>query len=145
MQSLEVEYDLSFFDTDPFEAIPGGTMSIWPYHLGRFVELPYTLVQDYTLTGILHETSPRLWNEKVDFVEGYRGMALINTHPDYLGRRGTARIYEDFLAGMSTRSGGWNALPREVASWWRKRSTVETLESLPGGRQASWSGDVERC
>jgi hypothetical protein len=137
MQSLEVEYDLSFFDTDPFEAIPGGTMSIWPYHLGRFVELPYTLAQDYTLTAILHETSPRLWREKVDFIEGYHGMALINTHPDYLGRRDTARIYEEFLASMSTRSGLWNAPPREVAAWWRKRSTVETLQSLPGGTQAS--------
>ena len=27
MQSLDLEYDLSFFDTDPFEPIPGGTMS----------------------------------------------------------------------------------------------------------------------
>ncbi|MHA1380883.1 MAG: hypothetical protein ACTSRG_21160, partial [Candidatus Helarchaeota archaeon] len=44
MQSLEIEYDLSFFDTDPFEPIPGGTMSLWPFRIGHFVELPYTLV-----------------------------------------------------------------------------------------------------
>ena len=31
MQALEIEYDLSFFDTDPCEPIPGGTMSIWPF------------------------------------------------------------------------------------------------------------------
>ena len=30
MQALEIKYDLSFFDTDPFEPIPGGVMSIWP-------------------------------------------------------------------------------------------------------------------
>ena len=59
MQTLNIEYDLSFFDTDPFEPIPGGTMSIWPFFIGHFVELPYTLVQDHTLTSVLGENSPR--------------------------------------------------------------------------------------
>ena len=45
MRHLEIEYDLSFFDTDPFEPIPGGTMSIWPFFIGHFVELPYTLAR----------------------------------------------------------------------------------------------------
>ncbi|MDI7276999.1 MAG: hypothetical protein QME94_13555, partial [Anaerolineae bacterium] len=45
MQALEIEYDSSFFDTDPFEPVAGGTMSIWPFLMGRFVELPYTLAQ----------------------------------------------------------------------------------------------------
>src|SRR5712691_10717951 len=53
LQSLKVEYDLSFFDTDPLEPMPGGTMSIWPFSLGSFIELPYTLVQDHTLMVIL--------------------------------------------------------------------------------------------
>ena len=69
MQALEIEYDLSFFDTDPFEPICGGTMSIWPFIIGHFVELPYTLVQDYTLTSVIGENSPRLWLEKVDFIK----------------------------------------------------------------------------
>jgi hypothetical protein len=64
LQALNVEYDLSFFDTDPFEPIPGGTMSIWPFILGRFVELPYTLVQDSTLFYVLEERSLQLWSEK---------------------------------------------------------------------------------
>jgi peptidoglycan/xylan/chitin deacetylase (PgdA/CDA1 family) len=53
MQELRIEYDLSFFDTDPYEPIPGGCMSIWPYFIGHFVELPYTLVQDCTLSRAL--------------------------------------------------------------------------------------------
>ena len=69
MQALEVEYDSSFFDTDPYEPMPGGTMSIWPFFLGHFVELPYTLVQDHTLSVILGERTPRLWLDKVDFIE----------------------------------------------------------------------------
>jgi hypothetical protein len=122
MQVLDVDYDLSFFDTDPFEPIPGGTMSIWPFFIGHFIELPYTLVQDYTLTSILKETTPKLWLEKVDFIEKYYGMALVNTHPDYLKRKLTWDVYTEFLNEMKKRRGSWHALPGEVAAWWRMRS-----------------------
>jgi hypothetical protein len=119
---LNIEYDSSFFDTDPFEPIPGGTMSIWPFFLGHFVELPYTLVQDHTLTIILRETTPRIWLDKVEFIKRYRGMALLNTHPDYLKDRDTLKIYADFLYRMKNSEGYWHALPRDVARWWRARS-----------------------
>jgi hypothetical protein len=122
LQVLRIEYDLAFFDRDPYEPMPGGTMSIWPFILGRFVELPYTLMQDCTLTTILGETTPRLWLEKVDFIERYCGMVLVNTHPDYLSDPVTWKIYTDFLEAMRRRGGGyWHALPREVARWWRVR------------------------
>jgi hypothetical protein len=123
MQVLEIEYDLSFFDTDPFEPIPGGTMSIWPFILGRFVELPYTLAQDYTLTTVLGETTPRLWLQKVDFIERYQGMVLVNTHPDYLSVPVNWKVYTDFLQAMRHREGYWRALPREAARWWSERAT----------------------
>ena len=122
MQALEIEYDLSFFDADPYEPMPGGTMSIWPFILGHFVELPYTLMQDCTLTAILGETTPRLWLEKVDFIERFQGMALLNSHPDYLYEPVSRKIYADFLQAMRLRGGYWHALPREVASWWRARA-----------------------
>ncbi len=122
MQSLDIEYDLSFFDTDPFEPIPGGTMSIWPFFIGHFVELPYTLVQDYTLTAVLGESTPRLWLEKVDFIEEYCGMALVNSHPDYLTNRTTWDVYRQFLTVMKNSGDYWLALPKEVACWWRRRT-----------------------
>jgi hypothetical protein len=123
MQDLEVEYDLSFFDTDPYEPIPGGTMNIWPFFIGHFVELPYTLVQDHTLTSILGEKTPQIWLDKVDFIEEYHGMALVNSHPDYLREKNTWDVYLQFLMEMKERGGYWRALPCEVASWWRVRST----------------------
>jgi peptidoglycan/xylan/chitin deacetylase (PgdA/CDA1 family) len=133
MQALAIEYDLSFFDTDPHEPIDGGTMSIWPFEIGHFVELPYTLVQDHTLTAILRETTPTIWLEKVDFLEGYCGLALLNSHPDYLADRTGWRVYEDFLEAMRRRPNHyWHALPREVARWWRARRTALTVESLRG-------------
>lgn len=121
MQALDIEYDLSFFDTDPFEPIPGGTMSIWPFFIGNFVELPYTLVQDYTLTTVLGETTPHLWLEKVSFVEKFHGMALVNTHPDYLKSKLTWDVYCKFLSEMKMWDCYWNALPREVSRWWKSR------------------------
>ena len=72
MNAPEIEYDLSFFDTDPFEPLPGGTMSIWPFAIGRFLERHYALPQDFTLTALPGETTPRLWLEKVDFIERFR-------------------------------------------------------------------------
>ena len=104
MQGLEVEWDSSFFDTDPFEPMPGGVMTIWPYVMGRFVELPYTLPQDHTLIETLGETSPRIWLEKLDFLAGHGGMALVNTHPDYLCR-GRLALYEEFLDELGRRPG----------------------------------------
>lgn len=130
MQLLNIEYDLSFFDTDPFEPIPGGTMSIWPFFLGRFVELPYTLVQDYTLTSILNEKTPRIWLEKVDFIEKYHGMALLNSHPDYLAQKSVWRVYHGFLTAVKERAGYWHALPRETARWWRERTCERQVNSM---------------
>jgi len=135
MQSLEIEYDLSFFDTDPFEPISGGTMSLWPFQLGHFIELPYTLVQDYTLIKILGETTPKIWLDKVKFIKQYYGMVLLNTHPDYLKNAINWRVYSEFLEAMSVQRGCWNGLPREVANWWRKRFDAICIEDLPGGIQ----------
>ncbi len=130
MQCLDVEYDMSFFDTDPFEPIPGGTMSIWPFFTGRFVELPYTLVQDYTLTDVLKHDSPRLWLDKVQFLRENYGMALLNSHPDYLLSPPRLEIYARFLKAMQEEKQSWNALPREVACWWRSRAASQDLTSV---------------
>lgn len=122
MQSLNIEYDLSFFDTDSFEPISGGTMSIWPFQMGQFVELPYTLTQDHTLMVTLGETSPRLWVEKIEFIQKHCGMALVNVHPDYQRNPKFFKIYEEFLHIMSQRNDYWHALPQEVARWWKARA-----------------------
>ena len=125
MQLLDMEYALSFFDTDPYEPMPGGVMSIWPFTTGRFIELPYTLPQDCTLYEVMRETSPRIWFEKIEFIEKYYGMALVNVHPDYSGEGRVKEIYRTFLNVMKSRTGYWHALPQEVVSWWKSRSDYE--------------------
>ncbi len=111
-------------------------MAIWPFFIGRFVELPYTLVQDYTLTDVLRQTSPRIWLDKVDFIAKHSGMALLNSHPDYLRSRRNWAIYEAFLDEMAQRRDAWHALPREVAQWWRARCE-STGSVLPEGASRS--------
>jgi hypothetical protein len=139
MQLLNIEYDSSFFDTDPFEPTAGGTMSVWPFQLGRFVELPYTLVQDHTLAYILGETTPRLWLEKVDYLRAVNGMALLLTHPDYLLSPRPWNLYRNFLVAMRERHDYFHALPMEVARWWRARAEAHSLDELPGGSLAEVS------
>ncbi len=102
-------------------------MSIWPFFLGRFIELPYTLVQDYTLTDILREDTPRVWLEKVEFVRAHCGMALLNSHPDYLQAPSRLEIYSEFLQAMQGEEDCWKALPRDAAAWWKDRLSSEEL------------------
>lgn len=136
MQALEIEHDSSFFDTDPYEPIAGGCMSIHPYFIGRFVELPMTLIQDHTLICLMGETTPRLWLEKIDFVRRHNGLALINTHPDYLRQCKILDVYRAFLEAMSAARDYWHALPRDVARWWTARAADDPIDGDDRGAPA---------
>ncbi|MBN1202250.1 MAG: hypothetical protein JXJ20_10380 [Anaerolineae bacterium] len=134
MQTLNIEYDLSFFDTDPHEPMPGGVMSIWPFVIGQFVELPYTLAQDHTLICVLGEDSARLWKDKLDFIERYGGLALVNAHPDYLIKDTPRQVYTELLQAVKDKGNYWHALPRDVARWWCCRTNDKPSDD-PSGMQ----------
>ncbi len=124
LQEIAVDYDASYFDSDPFEPQPGGTCSWWPFFLGRLVELPYTLPQDFTLFEKLRLDAAALWIEKLELIGRYRGMALMLTHPDYLDRRERLDAYVRTLQWVAKRAKCWHAVPREVAQWWRARAAA---------------------
>jgi peptidoglycan/xylan/chitin deacetylase (PgdA/CDA1 family) len=121
LQELNIEYDASCFDADPYQAMPGGAGGIWPFIAGRFVELPYTLPQDHTLLIALGQRDGRLWTEKIRYLADLCGMALLVTHPDYLDSPHRRDLYDRFLHEVRGMEGVWQALPREVAAWWRDR------------------------
>ena len=106
LQSLNVEYDASCFDADPFQAMPGGVGGVWPFIAGRFVELPYTLPQDHTLFITLNERDGRIWEQKLEFIIRLGGMALLITHPDYLNSDNRIAAYRHLLE--KTRRNGWH-------------------------------------
>jgi len=122
LQRLDIQYDASCFDVDPFQPMPGGVQSIWPFVAGKFVELPYTLPQDHTLMVTLGQQSDSIWRQKLEYIRHRAGMALLITHPDYLNSPSRLNIYRSFLEHVAEQGGYWHALPREVAQWTRNQA-----------------------
>jgi len=141
LQELNIQYDCSCFDVDPFQAMPGGVGSIWPLIVGKFVELPYTLPQDHTLLVVLGERSNEIWRRKLEFLRRFHGMALMLTHPDYLVAGKDLSLYREFLLHVRGLGDHWHALPSEVASWWRMRDASRVV--LQGGKGFGIEGPAQ--
>lgn len=122
MQKLPFLYDTSYFDTDPYEVQPGGCCSLFPFFLGRLVELPYTLPQDHTVYEILQENTLDIWYKKAEFVIRNRGMLLWIVHPDYLFTGNRFEQYREFLQWLKSREDILYLSPERVASHWRDRA-----------------------
>jgi len=121
LQQLNIQYDASCFDYDPYQPFPGGTGSIWPFVAGKFVELPYTLPQDHTLFYILKVKDISIWKNKIDWLVKNHGMILTLTHPDYLREKDNIKYYEELLAYLSEIKNGWRCLPKELAFYWKEK------------------------
>jgi hypothetical protein len=138
IHEFRCEYDASTFDVDPFEPQPDGMSTIFPFWVpgennSGFVELPYSLVQDFSLFKVLCETNIDIWKKKLDWVAEHGGMALLNTHPDYMCFEGKpardeypVAYYEEFLAYAREKyhDAFWHALPREVAHYYCEKLPV---------------------
>jgi peptidoglycan/xylan/chitin deacetylase (PgdA/CDA1 family) len=126
LQKLDIEYDASCFDYDPFQPFPGGTGSIWPFIAGKFVELPYTLPQDHTMFYVLKQKNISIWKNKADWVAKNKGVILLITHPDYLREKNHLEMYEELLKYLKSFKDAWFCLPKEMAEWWREFSCEVT-------------------
>lgn len=149
IHDLDIYYDASTFDTDPFEPQPDGFKTIFPFTVEGdsvrkgYVELPYTLPQDFTLFTLFREKDIDIWKEKLDWIAKKGGMALLVTHPDYMnfcGKRGSeeypASYYEEFLQHIASKYKGqfWHVLPMEIAKFWRQNYYYVTQQtSLAAG------------
>jgi len=149
LHDLNIEYDASTFDTDPFEPQSDALGTIFPFAVYKksadavaspppgfpasqlpsfFVELPYTLPQDFTVFILMKETTIDIWKQKLDWIAEKGGMALLNTHPDYMNFDGKklgideypAEYYEEFLDYIRSLHNGqyWHVLPKEIARFW---------------------------
>jgi hypothetical protein len=122
MRSLSFDYDSSSPDMDPFEPQNGGCCTWLPFFNGELVELPITLPQDHTLFVILDHPNETVWVAKAEFLRARGGMAMIDTHPDYLIDERIFQAYARFLDRFADDPAAWHALPREVSAWWRRRA-----------------------
>ena len=155
LHELDIQYDASTFDTDPFEPQPEGCHTIFPFWVPRrianhesrvtnhsadsrpgYIELPYTLPQDSTLFLLLREQTIDIWLRKLDWIAKHGGMALVNIHPDYLCFDGAVETddqypcsrYKAFLEYLHKQYEGafWNATPAEVAQFYAHAMKVPT-------------------
>jgi hypothetical protein len=134
MHHLDMESSTSTFDTDPFEPQSDAIGTIFPFIVQNdpkregFVEMPYTLPQDFTLYIILREKTIDIMKKKLDWIVKNKGMALFNTHPDYMDFGTSKRmryqeypvsLYKEFLMHVQSAYAGkyWMALPHEVAEF----------------------------
>jgi hypothetical protein len=101
-----------------------------------FIELPYTLPQDFTLFIILREKNIDIWKHKLDWIARKGGMVLLNSHPDYMNFNGgklgreeyPAQYYAELLTYVKEKYEAkyWNVLPSRIARFW---------STLPGTAQ----------
>jgi len=130
LHDLNIQYDASTFDVDPFEPQPDGVETIFPFWVpgangGGYVELPYSLCQDFTVYVLLREKTIDIWKRKIEWIAKHGGMALVIVHPDYMDFSNSGKandefpaiIYEEFLHHIKNNYSGlyWNGLSREVA------------------------------
>ena len=146
LHNLDIDYECSTFDTDPFEPQPTGAHTIFPYWIpsqdqparpGRrngYAELPYTLPQDSTLFLLLREPDAGIWQRKAEWIIRRGGMVLMNVHPDYIDMTGSDKgmtyplsHYEGFLRWISDqyKEEAWQVLPREISHF------VHACQPLP--------------
>lgn len=137
MHALNITHSTSTFDTDPFEPQPDGVGTIFPFWVGDgsatkgYIELSYTLPQDFTLFILMKEKNIRIWKKKLDWIVEKGGMVLLNSHSDYINfnkqKNGpeeyAAELYIEFLEYIKDtyKDQYWHVLPKEIASFWKQR------------------------
>jgi len=149
ISELDIDYGISTYDVDPFEPQSCGLGRIFPFWVqapagggAGFVEMPYTLPQDFTLFVLMGERNNSIWRRKLDWIAEKGGMALIKTHPDYMVFPDERKRmegypvewYADFLdyVGTSYENDVWITTPSAVSQYWRSLASNhrETAEKI---------------
>ncbi len=128
LHELNIQYDADFCH---LRTAHGGHAPFWvkaPNASSGYLELPYTLPQDFTLFVLMEETDIAIWRQKVDWIAANGGMVLVNTHPDYMWFTDSeqepetypARFYADLLRYIKQRYADqyWHVLPRDLTRAW---------------------------
>jgi hypothetical protein len=132
---LHFEYDMSMPNVAHLDPQRGGCCTVFPYFIGKVLEIPVTATQDYTLLHILRRYSLDLWKAQIAMIVNRHGVMTFIIHPDYITKKREQRVYQDLLEHLSElrkTAGVWVALPRDVNDWWRQRSRMRLVESGAG-------------
>lgn len=137
-QHLEFAYDMSIPTVARLDPQRGGCCTVMPYFLpSGMLELPVTMIQDYSLFHILKNYSLSLWAQQIKIILEGHGLMNFIVHPDYLLEERALGVYQallDSLVQLRAERGVWIALPGEVNRWWRERSAMQLVADGPGWR-----------
>ena len=128
--AYEFSYDMSLTSVAHLEPKRGGCCTVFPFFIGRILELPLTTSQDYSVLYILGDYSNELWKKQLSLIRKKNGLISFIVHPDYLNSRRARKNYEmllDILRRSVTNEGIWMALPGEVDQWWRDRREMKLV------------------
>jgi hypothetical protein len=130
--ALDFLYDMSIPNVAHLEPQRGGCCTVFPFFIGKILELPLTTTQDYSLFNILGDYSIRLWKEQISLIRRQSGLISFIIHPDYIINQEARSVYAELLHHIcELRSAGetWIALPGQIAAWWRLRSEMSLVNA----------------
>jgi hypothetical protein len=139
--ALDFSYDMSLPNVAHLDPQRGGCCTVLPFFIGKILEIPVTMTQDYTLFHILKDYSLNLWKDQIDCIREHNGLVSIIIHPDYIIEERARGVYKDLLAyicDLASKNETWIARPGEVDEWWRLRSA---LHLVGDGNQWRIEGD----
>src|SRR5215831_2159154 len=108
----------------------GGCYTVFPYFIGRILELPLTTTQDYSLFHILGDYSIELWKKQIAMIMEKHGLVSFIVHPDYIIEGRALDVYNallDYVSRLRDERSVWVTLPRDVNRWWRERSQMRLV------------------
>ena len=134
-EALEISYDMSIPNVAHLDPQRGGCCTVFPFFIGRILELPLTTTQDYSLFHVLGDYSIELWKRQIALIMEKHGLVSFIVHPDYVREEKALGVYKallDYVSRLRDERDVWVALPREVNRWWRERSQMRLVRE--GGR-----------
>jgi len=130
--ALDFSYDMSIPNAAHLEPQRGGCCTVFPFFIGKLLELPVTTIQDYSLFNILNDYSIRLWKEQISLIRRKSGLISFIVHPDYIIAQNARRVYVEllnYLCELRSQGETWIALPADIAAWWRLRSELSLVNA----------------
>jgi len=133
--ALKFSYDMSVPNSARLDPQRGGCCTVMPYFIGNLLEIPVTMMQDYTLFNILNRYSIDIWREQTKIVMAKHGLMSFIIHPDFIIGSQERKVYEALLQYLVTLRRDhrvWITTSGEVNRWWRQRAGMTLVEGRSG-------------
>jgi hypothetical protein len=131
LHELHFSYDMSVPNVGHLDPQRGGACTVLPYFIGDMLELPLTMIQDYSLFNIVQSRSTELWERQMEAIRARHGLISFIIHPDYVNEAWSSGVYDrllDRIAALRADRGVWVPLPRDVDDWWRARREMRLVD-----------------